>query len=114
VSNDKQPTIYFADINDPDETETEEPNFCDVVLVADYERDTQALQDRYDCNTAIMRARTEALSRVTYERDAALKQLEGQRALLARCQEKLHPHRDAVLWGEVYDALRAKPCAPTK
>lgn len=30
-------------------------------------------------------------------------------ALLERCQEKLDPHRDAVLWGEVVDALRAKP-----
>lgn len=35
-------------------------------------------------------------------RDAALK-------LLAKCQEKLDPHRDAVLWGEVCDAFRMKP-----
>lgn len=40
--------------------------------------------------------------RVIAERDAALK-------LLARCQEKLDPHRDAVLWGEVCDALTTKP-----
>lgn len=31
--------------------------------------------------------------------------------LLAQCQERLHPHRDAVLWGAVVEALR---CAPTK
>lgn len=30
-------------------------------------------------------------------------------ALLQRCQEKLDPHRDAVLWGDVVEALRAKP-----
>lgn len=35
-------------------------------------------------------------------RDAALN-------LLAKCQEKLDPHRDAVLWGEVCDAFKVKP-----
>lgn len=44
------------------------------------------------------------LQNVQEERDAALK-------LLAQCQEHLHPHRDAVLWGAVVEALR---CAPTK
>lgn len=29
--------------------------------------------------------------------------------LLAKCQEHLDPHRDAVLWGEVCDALKVKP-----
>jgi len=28
------------------------------------------------------------------------------RELLERLQERLDPHRDAVLWGNVYDALR--------
>lgn len=32
-----QPTVYFADINDPDETDTDKPNFCDVVLAKDYD-----------------------------------------------------------------------------
>lgn len=40
--------------------------------------------------------------KITKERDAALK-------LLARCQEKLDPHRDAVLWGEVCDAFKVNP-----
>ncbi|HED8921408.1 TPA: hypothetical protein R6G41_006360, partial [Pseudomonas aeruginosa] len=36
------------------------------------ERIVGALREQYECNTAIMHARTEALSRVTSERDAAL------------------------------------------
>lgn len=43
-------TIYFADINDPDETGTEEPNFCDVVLASDVksmESKLAAYQEHY-------------------------------------------------------------------
>ncbi|WP_218777311.1 hypothetical protein [Pseudomonas aeruginosa] len=45
------------------------------------ERIVGALREQYECNTAIMHARTEALSRVTSERDAALArvaELEGK------------------------------------
>lgn len=70
------------------------------------------------------------LSEVLKEKDAALNQAEKLEAgiprlvesnyrnrqalntaiqLLAKCQEHLDPHRDAVLWGEVYDALKVKP-----
>lgn len=46
--------------------------------------DYDALAERYECNTAIMHARTEALSRVTAERDAALAEL----AALKVCQSE--------------------------
>lgn len=32
--------------------------------------------------------------------------------LLQRCQEKLDPHRDAVLWGDVCDALSSQRVKP--
>lgn len=32
--------------------------------------------------------------------------------VLERCQEHLHPHRDAVLWGDVCDALSSQRVKP--
>lgn len=32
--------------------------------------------------------------------------IERFQRLLAQCQEKLHPHKDAVLWGQVCEALK--------
>lgn len=43
--------------------------------------------------------------------DQVCGELNTAHQLLAKCQEHLHPHRDAVLWGAVVEALR---CAPTK
>ncbi|HDY6173966.1 TPA: hypothetical protein RQ813_006626 [Pseudomonas aeruginosa] len=43
-----------------------------LTTVAECDRIVGALREQYECNTAIMHARTEALSRVTSERDAAL------------------------------------------
>lgn len=36
-------------------------------------------------------------------------EIAGLRSLLARCQEHLDPHRDAVLWGAVWEVLKVKP-----
>ncbi|WP_208536432.1 hypothetical protein [Pseudomonas aeruginosa] len=43
-----------------------------LTTVAECDRIVGAVREQYECNTAIMHARTEALSRVTSERDAAL------------------------------------------
>lgn len=43
------------------------------------------------------------------QNDAIADELEAALKLLARCQEKLDPHRDAVLWGEVCDAFKGEP-----
>ena len=52
----------------PRGTSVSEGEYGEFVLASDYD----ALAGRYECNTAIMRARTKALDRVTAERDAAL------------------------------------------
>lgn len=38
-------------------------------------------------------------------RDQLHAELNRANALLARCQEELHPHANAVLWGDVCDHL---------
>lgn len=47
----------------------------------------------------------------TAENESAINQwaLDEARRVLGKCQEMLDPHRDAVLWGEVCDALKVKP-----
>lgn len=70
-----------------------------MVFASDYERLEQ------EC--AHVREERDSFQRVGIrtmeERDTALQ-------LLAQCQEHLHPHRDAVLWGQVVETLRGKPC----
>ena len=68
----------------PRGTSVSEGEDGEFVLASDYD----ALTGRYECNTAIMRARTKALDRVTAERDAALAELaalKGGQEAVARC-----------------------------
>lgn len=57
-------------------------------------------------------AQIAALQRAVKNRDKLKDRAEQQRDIarkvLAKCQEKLDPHRDAALFGEVCDALRGK------
>jgi hypothetical protein len=74
------------------------------VLATDYERLEQEFADLAERYGELQTGEGHMTHRVIAERDTALQ-------LLAQCQEHLHPHRDAVLWGQVVEALR---CAPTK
>lgn len=74
------------------------------------ERIVGALREQYECNTAIMHARTEALSRVTSERDAALAEVAGLRSLLnsllcyvERDIDRMRSDRDKSDNKEIYD-----------
>ena len=73
-----------------------------LVMAADHARLEQEYAELVERYGKLQTGEGHITHRVIAERDAALK-------LLARCQEKLDPHRDAVLWGEVCDALTTKP-----
>lgn len=104
------------DDDDEDEDEDEdEDKFCQVrpyqsehggwVKRDDCARLEQECKDA-KCQAELMQRATEVFRE---ERDAALKQVEGLRDLLTRCQEHLDPHRDADLWSDVCAALGPKP-----
>lgn len=45
-------------------------------------------------------------------RDQLHAELNRANELLARCQEELHPHANAVLWGDVCDHLARRRGSP--
>lgn len=70
----------------------------EYVLATDYER----LEQECERVRTSLKDADAGMMLFLEQRDTALQ-------LLACCQERLDPHRDAVLWGEVCEAFKAKP-----
>lgn len=67
-------TVYFADINDPDETGADDPVFCHVVLAADHDR---VVQERDLLRVEVEWLR-EALEMALPQMESDLVEIEGE------------------------------------